>query len=105
MYFRNLQAARIGMLDIGKFKSRSTIVFCHNGTASDRAMQVHGRYNDSGNYGFMDKMGVWFENFALPVVINECLMQSYNGTIGFFQTGLLIKMLNFITSGLPELFL
>jgi len=47
-------------------------------------MQVHGRYNDFGNYGFMDHMGVWFENFALPVVINECLMQSYNGSIRLF---------------------
>jgi len=32
----------------------------------------------------MDHMGIWFENFALPVVINECLMQSYNGTIRLF---------------------
>jgi hypothetical protein len=32
----------------------------------------------------MDKMGVWFENFGLPVVVNECLMQSYNGTIRLF---------------------
>jgi len=32
----------------------------------------------------MDPMGIWFENFALPVVINECLMQSYNGTIRLF---------------------
>ena len=47
-------------------------------------MQVHGRYNDTSNYGFMDKMSVWFENFALPVVVNECLMQSYNGTIRLF---------------------
>ena len=36
------------------------------------------------NYGFMDKMGIWFENFALPVVINECMMQSYNGIIRLF---------------------
>src|SRR5512136_1128731 len=55
-----------------------------NGTASDRVMQVHGRYSDTTNYGFMDKMGIWFENFALPAVVNECLMQSYNGTIRFF---------------------
>jgi hypothetical protein len=47
-------------------------------------MQVHGRYSDGTNYGFMDKMGVWFENFALPVVVNECMMQSYNGTIRLF---------------------
>ncbi len=32
----------------------------------------------------MDRMGIWFENFALPVVINECLMQSYKGTIRLF---------------------
>ena len=32
----------------------------------------------------MARMGIWFENFALPVVINECLLQSYTGTIRFF---------------------
>ncbi len=84
LVFRNLQAARIGMLDIGKFKRQISYCLLPNGTASDRAMQVHGRYDDRGNYGFMDKMGVWFENFSLPVVINECLMQSYNGTIRLF---------------------
>ena len=84
LVFRNLQAVRIGMLDIGKFKRQINYCLLPNGTASDRAMQVHGRYEDHGNYGFMDKMGVWFENFALPVVINECLMQSYDGTIRLF---------------------
>jgi len=29
-------------------------------------------------------MGIWFENFALPAVINECLLQSYTGTIRLF---------------------
>ncbi len=84
LVFRNLQAVRLGMLDIGKFKRQINYCLLPNGTASDRAMQVHGRYEDRGNYGFMDKMGVWFENFALPVVINECLMQSYDGTIRLF---------------------
>jgi len=84
LVFKNLQAARIGMLDLEKFKRQINYCLLPNGTASDRAMQVHGRYNDMGNYGFMDKMGVWFENFALPVVVNECLMQSYNGTIRLF---------------------
>jgi hypothetical protein len=27
---------------------------------------------------------VWFENFALPVVVNECLLQSYAGAIRLF---------------------
>ena len=84
LVFRNLQAVRIGMLDIEKFKRQINYCLLPNGTASDRAMQVHGRYEDRGDYGFMDKMGVWFENFALPAVINECLMQSYNGTIRLF---------------------
>ena len=84
LVFKNLQAARIGMLDLEKFKRQINYSLLPNGTAADRAMQVHGRYNDFGNYGFMDHMGVWFENFALPVVINECLIQSYNGSIRLF---------------------
>ncbi|MBK7710174.1 MAG: hypothetical protein IPJ37_03825 [Bacteroidales bacterium] len=84
LVFRNLQAARIGMLDLEKFKRQINYCLLPNGTAADRAMQVHGRYGDGGDYGFMDNMGIWFENFALPVVVNECLMQSYNGTIRLF---------------------
>ena len=84
LVFYNLQAARIGMLDLKRFKRQINYSLMPNGTASDRVMQVHGRYDDRSNYGFMDRMGVWFENFALPVVINECLMQSYNGTIRLF---------------------
>jgi hypothetical protein len=41
-------------------------------------------YRDTKDYDYMDRMGVWFENFALPVVVNECLLQSYNGIIRFF---------------------
>jgi alpha-L-fucosidase 2 len=84
LVFLNLQAARIGMLDLERFKRQVNYCLLPNGTASDRAMQVHGRYDDLTPYGFMDHMGVWFENFALPVVVNECLMQSYDGTIRFF---------------------
>jgi len=84
LVFKNLQAARIGMLDIEKFKRQINYCLLPNGTSSDRAIQVHGRYNDFSNYGFMEHMGVWFENFALPVVINECLMQSYSGEIRLF---------------------
>ncbi len=84
LVFINLQAARIGMLDIERFKRQVNYSLMPNGTASDRVMQVHGRYNDTTTYGYMDKMGIWFENFGLPVVVNECLMQSYTGTIRFF---------------------
>ena len=84
LVFKNLQAARIGMLDLEKFKRQINYCLLPDGTASDRVMQVHGRYSDQTSYGFMDKMGIWFENFALPAVINECLMQSYNGTLRLF---------------------
>ncbi|HUX94712.1 MAG TPA: glycoside hydrolase N-terminal domain-containing protein [Bacteroidales bacterium] len=84
LVFKNLQAARIGMLDLEKFRRQINYCLLPNGTSADMAIQVHGRYNDFGSYGFMDHMGVWFENFALPAVINECLMQSYNGTIRLF---------------------
>jgi len=84
LVFINLQAARIGLLDLERFKRQVNYSLLPNGTASDRVMQVHGRYNDNTAYGYMDKMGIWFENFGLPVVVNECLMQSYNRTIRFF---------------------
>jgi len=84
LVFINLQAARIGMLDLERFKRHVNYSLLPNGTASDRVMHVHGRYNDTTPYGYMDKMGVWFENFGLPVVVNECLMQSYNRTIRLF---------------------
>jgi len=84
LVFINLQAARIGMLDLERFKRQVNYSMLPDGTASDRVMQVHGRYNDMTNYYYMDRLGIWFENFALPVVVNECLMQSYDGTIRFF---------------------
>ena len=84
LVFINLQAARIGMLDLERFKRQVNYCLLPNGTAALMAMQVHGRYNDLTNYGFMDNMGIWLENFSLPAVVNECLMQSYDGTIRFF---------------------
>jgi alpha-L-fucosidase 2 len=47
-------------------------------------LQVHGRYSDDTPYDFMRPMGIWFENLALPAVINECLLQSYTGTLRLF---------------------
>jgi len=84
LVFLNLQAARIGQLDLERFKRQVHYSLMPNGAASDRVMQVHGRYSDRSDYGFMDEMGIWFENFALPAVVNECLMQSYDGTIRLF---------------------
>ena len=84
LVFINLQSARAGLLDLEEFKRHVRYSLLPNGTATDMVMQTGGRYQENTDYGYMGKMGIWFENFALPVVINECLMQSYQGTIRFF---------------------
>lgn len=82
--FANLQAARMGLLDLEKFKRQVHYATLPNQTVTDAVLQIGGRYNDQTDYFYMGNMGIWFENFALPVVINECLMQSYNGVIVLF---------------------
>jgi hypothetical protein len=84
LVFINLQAARIGMLDLEEFKRQISYCLLPNGTATDMVMQVGGRYDDRTEFNYMSKMGIWFENFALPAVINECLLQGYNGKIRLF---------------------
>ena len=84
LVFQHLQAARLGLLDLERFKRQIRYCLLPNGTAADMVLQVHGRYSDRTKYDFMTPMGIWFENFSLPVVINECLMQSYNGLIRLY---------------------
>jgi hypothetical protein len=84
LVFQHLQAARIGMLDLEHFKRAVRYCTLPNGTSADFTLQVHGRYSDHTHPQYMGKMGIWFENFGLPAVINECLMQSYNGIIRMF---------------------
>lgn len=84
LVFINLQAARIGMLDLDEFKRHVNYCLLPNGTATDMVMQTGGRYGDQSDFSYMSKMGIWFENFALPAVINECLVQGYNDTIRLF---------------------
>jgi hypothetical protein len=84
LVFRNLAGARLGLLDLEAFKRQIHYCLLPNGTCTDRLLEVNGRYTDASDFDFMAPMGIWFENFALPVVINECLMQSYNGQIRLF---------------------
>lgn len=82
--FFPMQKARLGILDIEQFKRQVNYATLPNGTVTDAVMQRGGRYDDNTDYMYMAEMGIWFENFALPAVINECLMQSYHGTIHLF---------------------
>ncbi len=84
LVFYHLQGARLGILDLEKFKRQVKYCLLPNGTCTDKVMQVGGRYSDTLAFDFMGRMGVWFENFSLPAVINECLLQSYNGILRFF---------------------
>lgn len=84
LVFLNMQAARLGVLDIAKFTRQINYCLLPNGTCTDMVLQTHGRYRDGMPFDFMAPMGIWFENFALPAVINECLLQSYTGTIRLF---------------------
>jgi len=84
LVFLNLQGARLGLLDLERLKRQVNYCLMPNGTCTDMVLQSGGRYADDTNYAFMARMGIWFENFSLPVVINECLMQSYTGQIRLF---------------------
>jgi len=79
-----LSRARLGVLDLNWFKREVRYCSLPNGIANDRVRQVAGRHDDSTDFDFMMRMGFWTENLSLPVVINECMMQSYTGTIRLF---------------------
>jgi hypothetical protein len=76
--------ARLGRLDLDWFKSQVAYCLLPNGVANDRVRQSGGRYSDATDFDFMMRMGIWTENFALPGVLNECMLQSYSGTLRLF---------------------
>jgi hypothetical protein len=82
--YQPLIRARLGMLDLDWFKKQMRYCRMPNGIVQDRVRQVGGRYKDSTNFDFMMRMGVWTENLSLPCVLNECLLQSYSGTLRVF---------------------
>jgi len=84
LVFQPLVRARLGILDLNWFKKQVQYCSLPNGTAGDRVRQAGGRYNDATDFDFMMRMGIWTENLALPAVLNECLLQSYTGTIRLF---------------------
>jgi len=84
LVFQPLARARLGILDLEWFKREVRYCTLPNGVANDRVRQIGGRYDDSTDFDFMMRMGFWTENFSLPAVLNECLMQSYTGTIYLF---------------------
>ncbi len=79
--------ARLGTLDLEWFKKEVRYCLLPNGVCNDRVRQIGGRYGDQTDPDFMMRMGVWTENLSLPAVLNECMLQSYGGTIMLFPNG------------------
>ncbi|WP_405109152.1 glycoside hydrolase N-terminal domain-containing protein [Paenibacillus sp. FSL K6-1217] len=84
LVFQPLAGARLGILDLERFKRQIRYCLLPNGTCTDKVLMSGGRYSDTDDFNYMSRMGIWFENFALPAVINECLLQSYNGAVRLF---------------------
>jgi len=84
LVYLSMQGARLGILDLEAFKRQIRYCLLPNGTCGNMVMQSRGRYHDTTERGWMSKFGIWFENFSLPAVINECLMQSVGGVIRLF---------------------
>jgi alpha-L-fucosidase 2 len=76
--------ARLGILDLAWFKGQIEYCMLPDGVSNDRVRQSGGRYSLTTDFDFMMRMGLWCENFAVPVVLNECMLQSYTGTIRLF---------------------
>ena len=80
----HMVGARLGMLDLEKFKRQIRYSLIPNGTASDRATLSGGRYPDGMDLSFMCRMGIWFENFSVYAVIDECLLWGHSDIIELF---------------------
>lgn len=84
LVFYHLAGARLGMLDMEKFKRQVRYSLLPNETAADRATLAGGRYGDTKDLDFMTRMGIWVENFSLYAVINECLLWGHTDLIELF---------------------
>ena len=82
--FYHMAGARLGILDTEKFKRQVRYSLMPNETAADRVTLTGGRYSDSMPFDFMCRMGIWFENFSLYAVINECLIWGHTDVVHLF---------------------
>ncbi len=84
LVWQPLALARLGLLDLEWFEREVRYSMTPLGVANDRLRQIGGRYSDTTDYDFMMRMGVWTENLSLPAVLNECMLQSYDGVLRLF---------------------
>ena len=84
LVFLPMQGARLGLLDLEKFKREMRYDQMPDGTFTDMLLEAGGRNEDTTPNDLMKYYGIWIENFAIPIVINECMLQSYTGELRLF---------------------
>ncbi|MBQ1862943.1 MAG: hypothetical protein II149_05455 [Clostridia bacterium] len=84
LVFYHLIGARLGLIDIEKFKRHVRYCLMRNETASDRVTLTGGRYSFNIDFDFMSRMGIWVENFSLHAVVAECLIRGHRDVIELF---------------------
>ena len=82
--FYHMIAARLGVLDLEKFKRHVRYCTLPNETVTDRVTLSGGRYSDQMHFDFMSHMGIWVENFSLYAVVNEALLWGHTDVIELF---------------------
>lgn len=93
--FYYLIGARLGCLDLEKFKRHVRYCTLPNETVTDRVTLSGGRYWDNINCDFMSFMGIWVENFALHAVVNESLLWGHTDVAVLFPNWDLSKAASF----------
>ena len=87
LVFQNLQGARLGALDLEKFKRQIDYCLLPNGTCTDMLLQVGGRYLDVTPFDYMARMGIWFEDFSLPSSSTSACSRTAPESCGCSPTG------------------
>ena len=105
LVFYHLVGARLGVIDLEKFKRQIRYSLMPNGTATDRATLTGGRYGDDCYMDFMSRMGIWIENFSLYAVINECLIWGHTDTVRLFPNWDMNRSASFCTLRVKGAFL
>lgn len=84
LVFYHLIGARLGILNLEKFKRHVRYCLLSNETATDNVTLSGDRYPDTMDFKYMERMGIWVENFALYSVVNECLLRGHTDLLEVF---------------------
>lgn len=82
--FYHLIGARLGSLNLERFKRHVRYCQMPNETVADRVTLSGGRVSDDRSMDYMSRMGIWVENFSLYAVVNECLLWGHTDTVELF---------------------